>query len=85
MKAEELFEKLNVLKSVLEKYGLSKREHEVIYYWILDLDYKEISKLLFISENTVRKHINNINHKFNVHSRASLILMLFLQLLNLID
>jgi len=55
-------------------YGLTKREREVAVYWMLDHTYKEISKLLTISEFTTRTIIHNIHNKMGVRSKASLII-----------
>ena len=46
-----------------QRYGLTTRETDV---WCLKRkgsSYKEIAKALFISENTVKKHVKNIYSK----------------------
>ena len=43
-----------------ENFQLSKREKEVLVMMINGHNYKEIAERLFISKNTVRKHISNI-------------------------
>lgn len=58
----------------LGHYKLSNREQEVAKYWLMDLDYRQISKIVGISENTVRVYIGKINSKMGVSSKASLIL-----------
>jgi len=45
------------------KYGLTPREAEVWSYRRARLSYKEIAAKLYISENTVKKHVKNINAK----------------------
>ncbi|MGG4608760.1 LuxR C-terminal-related transcriptional regulator [Providencia sp. Me31A] len=54
---------------------LTRRECEILHEMAIGLKNKEISKLLFISEETVKVHIRNILKKLRVRSRleASLI------------
>jgi len=61
----------------LIRLGLTEREREVASYWILDYDYKQISKAIGISEHTVRSIIYKINSKLKVNSKASMILRIF--------
>ncbi|MCC6722341.1 MAG: response regulator transcription factor [Bacteroidia bacterium] len=49
---------------------LSKRENEIIYMLADGLRYKEIADKLFLSTETVRKHIRNIYEKLHVNSRT---------------
>lgn len=49
---------------------LSKRENEIIYMLADGLRYKEIADKLFLSTETVRKHIRNIYEKLQVNSRT---------------
>ncbi len=53
----------------VEDFGLSKREIEVLKQLNRGLDYKEISKNLFISPATVRKHMENIYRKLGVNNK----------------
>lgn len=57
--------------------SLTRRECEILHEMATGLKNKEISKLLFISEETVKVHIRNMLKKLNVRSRleASLIYM----------
>ncbi|KGA98649.1 hypothetical protein AJ85_06425 [Alkalihalobacillus alcalophilus ATCC 27647 = CGMCC 1.3604] len=55
---------------------LTSREREVTYFLCKGYRYEEIAKELYISINTVKKHIKNIYQKTNVNSRASLQLLL---------
>jgi DNA-binding CsgD family transcriptional regulator len=64
--------------------SLSKREHEVLLYWISDYNYKQISRSLCISESTVRTHIQNINYKLNASSKAAIAVSLLLEIINTI-
>lgn len=52
---------------------LSKRELEIYELIMEGLNNKEIGSRLYISENTVKKHIGNIFLKFEVKSRIELI------------
>lgn len=56
---------------------LTRRESEILHELAVGLKNREISKLLFISEETVKVHIRNILKKLRVRSRleASLIYM----------
>lgn len=62
------------LEERLYHFDLTERERQVAAYWMLDYDYKQISRVLGISENTVRVVINRINGKLKVNSKASMIL-----------
>ena len=57
--------------------SLTRREYEILHEITIGLKNKEIAKLLFISEETVKVHIRNILKKLHVRSRleASLIYM----------
>ncbi len=55
-------------KKELEK--LSVREQEILNYLSKGYRYKEIAAMLFVSIETVRKHIHNIYDKLHVNSRT---------------
>jgi len=55
---------------------LTQREREITALIWLGLTNPEIAQRLSISPNTVKTHIKNILHKFNVHSKKSLADML---------
>jgi DNA-binding CsgD family transcriptional regulator len=57
-------------ESILKQ--LTQREREVFYLLKKGYKYKEISEELFISINTVNKHVKNIYRKTGVNNRASL-------------
>ncbi len=61
----------------IKKYGLTKREMEIIRYIGQALTNKEIGDRLFISDQTVSVHRKNIMRKLKVNSTASLIRMVF--------
>lgn len=54
-------------------FDLTKREMEIIYHIIKGEQDNEISRLLFISKGTLRRHIYNIYRKTNVKNRIQLI------------
>jgi DNA-binding NarL/FixJ family response regulator len=58
-------------KAPVPENTLSERETDVLSELINGLDYKQIAVKLFISPNTVRKHIANIYEKLHVTSRAA--------------
>lgn len=65
----------NNIKVVAEanKNAISLREKDVIELIISGMKNKEIGAKLYISENTVKKHISNIFQKLNVKNRVALI------------
>jgi len=63
-----------LLEERLKLFKLTDREKEISMYWLLDYDYRQIGKVLGISENTVRVYVTKINTKLKVNSKASLIL-----------
>ena len=56
---------------------LTEREKEILNLIIKGFKNKEIAEKLFISEKTVKTHINKIFKKFKVKSRAQLIIKFF--------
>lgn len=50
-------------------YALSKRQVEVLEQLSQGLDYQQIAANLYISPATVRKHIENIYEKLQVHNK----------------
>jgi ATP/maltotriose-dependent transcriptional regulator MalT len=55
------------------EYGLSKREIEVLQHISEGLSNDEISKKMFVSNNTVKTHIKNIYSKLDVKNRIQAI------------
>jgi len=53
----------------IEKVKLTSRETEVLLQLSKGLNYKHIADNLFISSSTVRKHIENIYKKLQVHNK----------------
>ena len=54
-------------------FHLTKRETEIIHYIFEGLKNAQIAGRLFISETTVKKHLQNICKKMDVNSRTALI------------
>ncbi len=55
--------------SKFETFNLSKREQEIFSYIANGLSNLEIAEKLFLSKNTVKKHIQNIYSKLDVKNR----------------
>ncbi len=66
-------EYLKNLRAHLDSYGLSSREKDILRAMVMGLKNKEIADKLFISEMTVKSHINRIYKKFKVDNRAKAI------------
>ena len=62
----------NTKESFVERFGISKRETEIIDEIIQGRTNKEISERLFISLQTVKDHIHNIFLKTEVKNRVQL-------------
>lgn len=52
---------------------LSKREMEVLKLMAEGLNHKEAAEKLFVSPDTVRKHLSNIYKKLKVNNKVSAI------------
>ena len=50
-------------------FGLTSRELEIIEEIAEGRNYQQIAEALFISPSTVRKHIENIYRKLQVHNK----------------
>ncbi len=51
-------------------YGLTNRETQILEQLAAGRNYQEIAENLFISPSTVRKHIENIYQKLQVHNKV---------------
>jgi DNA-binding NarL/FixJ family response regulator len=58
---------------------LTEREKEILQLICKGLDYKEIAAQIFVSPNTVKKHIFNIYNKLHVSSKAQAMRVAYLQ------
>lgn len=54
---------INIAKQEAQRYGLTIRETDVWCLKRMGNDYKEIARTLYISENTVKKHLKSIYAK----------------------
>jgi DNA-binding CsgD family transcriptional regulator len=71
---EKIAEKHTVdLDKARKKFGLSKRETEVLQLLCSGLTNREIAEKLFVSEQTAKDHVRNIMRKVGVKSRTALI------------
>lgn len=61
-------------KNEVEDIKLSKRESEILVQLSKGLNYTAIAENLFISPSTVRKHIENIYKKLQVHNKMEAVL-----------
>ena len=52
------------------EYHLTKRETEILEQLATGLSYQQIAENLFISPGTVRKHIENVYQKLQVHNKV---------------
>lgn len=57
---------------IVNRYGLSEREREVLRLILSGHPTKEISSRLFITETTTKKHLSSIYTKLNIHSKNEL-------------
>ncbi|MCO6499597.1 MAG: response regulator transcription factor [Vicingus serpentipes] len=57
------------LTHILNKNLISEREKEVLTLYLKGLNYIDIAVQLAISPSTVRKHIENIYKKLEVHNK----------------
>jgi DNA-binding CsgD family transcriptional regulator len=59
--------------ALAERFGISRREKEVLYYVGLGYNSSYIARILFISDGTVRSHLKNIYRKLGVSSRMEVV------------
>ena len=64
------------MKQLRSLYRLTRREGQILEQMVLGLPYKEITGILNISRNTLKRHIANIYVKLGVKSRLALISIL---------
>jgi DNA-binding NarL/FixJ family response regulator len=60
-------------RHLMDAYGLSKREIDVAGLLFSGLKNAQIAEKLFVSEITVKKHLQNIYTKVGVNNRTSLV------------
>lgn len=74
VKDESNKDKINVNEAI-EKYALTKRETEILNLLLDGCENEEISDILVITVNTLKKHILNIYKKLGINSRIQLFKM----------
>ncbi len=62
---------------IVQQTSLTQREKEVLTHLCKGKSYKMIAEDLFISEETVRRHIKNIYRKLEVHSKSEAVAKAF--------
>ena len=60
-------------------HGLSPREEGVVRLVVRGFSNRQISQALYISENTVQRHLSNIFEKVGVRNRRTLLKRLFFE------
>ena len=65
------------LENFINEYNISPKEKEVLNYLLQGLKNSKIAEKMFISPNTVRKHIERIKIKLNISRKAELIKYLY--------
>ena len=74
VKVDELTHQVTLNTGALERnFSLTKREIEILVNIFNGLKNAEIAETLFISEITVKKHLQHIFEKIGVGSRTALI------------
>lgn len=58
---------------LMEQYGLTKREYDVLKLIASGTSTNDIARALFVSISTVRTHVGNLFMKLNVHNRTELV------------
>jgi RNA polymerase sigma factor (sigma-70 family) len=67
---------LDKLNRIAEMHELTDREREVLVYAYKGMTNPEIADMLFISRNTVKKHMHNIFEKIDVSTRTELVYLI---------
>ena len=60
-------------REIVEGYGLTPRESEILKYLGQGRTVRSISEKLVVSENTVKYHVKSIYQKLDVHSRDEVV------------
>jgi len=61
-------------KTSQDKYGLTEREKEILKHLSQGAQYKEIGSSLYVSTETVKKHIKNIYTKLHVNNKTEAVI-----------
>lgn len=65
------------LEDFIKEYDISLKEKEVLNYLLQGFKNNKIATKMFISPNTVKKHIERIKEKLNVVQKDELIRFLY--------
>jgi len=65
-------EKNEIIPLLIKRYNISKRESEILKLILQGKNNSEIENTLFISINTVKKHIYTVFKKLGIKSRGQL-------------
>lgn len=76
-KVVSLFQQKINIPTDKEQFGLSKREEEILGYVSKGMSYKEIGLELYISPETVKKHVFHVYEKLHVTNRIEAINLYF--------
>jgi DNA-binding CsgD family transcriptional regulator len=68
-----IIEDREVLDAIFEKYGISKREQDILRLIVDSKSNKDIEEILFISYHTVKNHVYNLYQKLGVKNRFELV------------
>ncbi len=71
--AEDVWEKRDPIIYCAQRYGLTRRESEILRELVVDMPMLEICDKLVITPNTLKKHTANIYRKMEVNSKVRLI------------
>ncbi len=71
--------KPDYFKKNCSKFNITNREKEILIFVEQGLKYSDISEKLFISRNTVNRHIQNLFQKVKVNDKVNLIKKMFNQ------
>lgn len=69
--ARKILELFGRMPTPTGDYGLTSREKEVLSWLVEGLTKKQIADRLFVSYNTIGKHVSNIYMKLHVQNRGS--------------
>ena len=70
LKAMQIIKDPEIIDKESTDFNLSDREKDVLLHLSKGANYNQIASNLIISPNTVRRHIENIYKKLNVHNKA---------------
>lgn len=63
----------NILKEIKDRYKLTDREYHILQCVIKGMSNVEISKKLFISVPTVKKHLSNVYNKMGIEGKHQIL------------